>query len=123
MAGESFDRVDIRIGDRLFLEGDPGDRAYIVQSGTLKITKTGDDDIQKTIATVKAGAIIGEIALIDDQPRGATATALEDATLTVISAQEFKARLKSTDPVVFRLLMIFAKRLRDQNEIIAKSSF
>ncbi len=70
MSDDSFDRVNIVIGDRLFLEGDPGDRAYIVQSGTLKITKTGDDDIQKTIATVKAGAIIGEMALIDDQPRG-----------------------------------------------------
>jgi CRP/FNR family transcriptional regulator, cyclic AMP receptor protein len=122
MSDESFDRLRIGMGDRLFREGEPGDRAYIVQSGTLKITKTGDNDIQKTIATVKAGAIIGEMALIDDQPRAATATALEDTMLTVISAKAFKTRLKSTDPVVFRLLTIFAKRLRNQNELITKLS-
>ena len=110
------------MGERLFRKGEPGDRAYIVQSGTLKITKTGDNDIQKTIATVKAGAIIGEMALIDDQPRAATATALEDTMLTVISAKAFKTRLKSTDAVVFRLLTIFAKRLRNQNELITKLS-
>ncbi|MBT3764239.1 MAG: cyclic nucleotide-binding domain-containing protein [Rhodospirillaceae bacterium] len=120
MSDESFDRLKIGIGERLFREGEPGDRAYIVQSGTLKVTKTDNNDIQKTIATVKAGAIIGEMALIDDQPRGATAIALEDTMLTVISAKAFKTRLKSTDPVVFRLLTIFAKRLRDQNEIIMK---
>ena len=63
------------------------------------------------------GDIIGEMALIDDQPRMATAKALTDTTLSIIPQEAFKkrlGRLAEEDRIIHRLLEIFVDRLRNQ---------
>jgi CRP-like cAMP-binding protein len=49
MSADKFDRIYIEIGDRLFRECEQGDCAFIVQSGSLKITKIGENEIQKLL--------------------------------------------------------------------------
>ena len=66
------------------------------------------------------GGIIGEMALIDNQPRAATATALNDTTVVVITNQDLQARLAKTDPVVLRLLNTFTQRLREQGRVFTE---
>ncbi|MBL4613615.1 MAG: cyclic nucleotide-binding domain-containing protein [Magnetovibrio sp.] len=51
-----------QVGATIFTEGDEGDMAYLIKSGEVKITKRSRDDSQRTLATVKAGSIIGEMA-------------------------------------------------------------
>ena len=102
------------VGARLFKEGDDGDVAYLIKSGKVKITKTGGDGQQK------AGGIVGEMALIDDQARVATVEAMEETTVLVISKDALKSRLEKTDPVVGRLLNSFTERVREQSRLIAK---
>lgn len=110
----SLAQLDLPSGHVIFREGDPGDKAYILRSGVVEILCEVDGkDVQ--IAVVERGAIIGEMALIDDEPRMATARVLEDASMTAIPAHLFKRRLKrleDTDPVMRRLLDVFVDRIR-----------
>ena len=120
MGEKTFVSKTFDIGEHVFLEDELADEAYLLKAGRVKITKTGADGEQKTIATVGQGGIIGEMALIDNQPRAATATALDETTVIVITNQDLQARLEHTDPVVLRLLNIFTQRLREQARVFTK---
>ena len=118
MSDQPLKRRKIAAGDFLFHEGEPGDEAYLLISGRLEINrKTGNT--HKVVATVGRGNIVGEMALIDDQPRMASAKAVEDTMVTVIPVDSFKARLdrlNDIDPVMRRLLDIFVNRIRQQTK-------
>jgi CRP-like cAMP-binding protein len=120
MGQETFASKTFDIGCHLFREDEPGKEAYLVKEGQVKITKTGADGEQKTLATVGQGGIVGEMALIDNEPRAATATALCETKVVVITNQDLQARLAKTDPVVLRLLNVFTQRLREQGRIFTK---
>lgn len=114
MANQPLARRTVRAGDFIFHQGEPGDEAYLIGSGKVEIIRrTGNQEV--VVATVSKGNIIGEMALIDDQPRMASAKAIEDTTVTVIPSGAFKARLDRLggfDPVMRRLLDIFVDRIR-----------
>lgn len=110
----SLAQLEFPAGHLIFREGEPGDKAYILRSGRVAILCDVDGK-EVQIAVVERGAIIGEMALIDDEPRMASARVVEDATMTAIPAQLFKRRLKrleDTDPVMRRLLDVFVDRIR-----------
>jgi len=107
-----------RIGEKIFTEGEAGKQAYLIKSGEVKITKIAKDDTPRTIATVKAGHIIGEMALIDDQPRAASAVVLEPTEVLIISKEEFQKRLGDSDQVISLLMQSFTTRLRQQAQQI-----
>lgn len=107
-------QIAAKAGKVLFREGDPGDHAYLVRDGKVEVLVEFDGK-PVSIAIVERGAILGEMALIDDEPRMASAIVKEDATLTVIPAEKFKARLarlEENDPVMRRLLDVFVDRIR-----------
>lgn len=98
-------------GDIVFREGEPGECAYIVQEGLIEIFK--DDNGQKAVlGTVGKGSIFGEMALIDNSPRMATARAAKQSTVMIVTSAVFHAKLKKADPFVRGLLNIFAKNIR-----------
>jgi len=99
------------VGDTIFREGDPGECAYIVQEGMIEISR--DDEGEKAVlGTVGKGSIFGEMALIDNSPRMATAKAAKQSTLMIVTSAVFHAKLKNADPFVRGLLNIFAKNIR-----------
>ncbi len=103
-------------GDVIFNEGDGGDEAFMIDSGEVEISlKSGDRVI--VLATLGRGQIIGELALIDNQPRMATARAVAKTVLTVIPQEAFRKRLDwlaGEDRFISHLLEIFVDRLRKQ---------
>ena len=103
----------------MFSEGDEGDHAFILKSGKVKITVQVKDETPRTLVTIGPGSIFGEMALIDDAPRAASAVVLEDSEAMVISQDDFQARLKKSDPVIALLLKIYTERLRDQTIALA----
>jgi len=113
-----FEEIVFGVGDKVFTEGETGDVAYLIKSGKVKIVKEKDKDTHRTIATVTPGNVIGEMSLIDDQPRAASAIVLEETTVMVISKDNLQERLAKTDPVVVRLLNTFTDRLRQQSKAI-----
>jgi len=108
------------LGATIFKEGEPGEHAYLIKSGEVKITKQSKDDSPRTIATLKSGNIIGEMALIDDHPRAATAITLDQTEVLVITKEDFLQRLQTSDQVISLLLQTFTQRLRQQAETIIK---
>ncbi len=103
-------------GEIVFNEGDDGDEAYMILSGKIDITiKSGGKEI--ILATLERGQIIGEMALIDGQPRMATARAKTETSLSVIPREAFKKRLdwlSEEDRLISHILEIFVARLRRQ---------
>lgn len=80
----------------IFREGDEADTAYLVRSGTVTITKETDGR-QQVIAVVGENEMFGEMVLIDDAPRMATATAVDTTECTVISRARLQAKLQAID--------------------------
>ena len=77
-----------RAGEAIFREGDPGNALFIVLEGKVAITH-GADGVEKPLATLTPGAYFGELALIDDQPRFATARAEENSVLRILYKSHF----------------------------------
>jgi CRP-like cAMP-binding protein len=100
----------------LFMEGTSGEFLYIIMSGSVEIIKKIKDNEETLLATMGANEIIGEMSLIDSEPRTATARTSEDSVLIVITKQKFNEILQS-DPriaakILLSLLRIINKRLR-----------
>ncbi len=101
----------LAVGEVLFREGEAGDNAYIIESGLLEISRqTGRAEM--IIGTAAAGEMVGEMALIDSQPRSATARALKPTTLAVVPKADFEVSLASADPAVRHLLERFVAIIR-----------
>jgi CRP-like cAMP-binding protein len=100
----SAHRIELGTGQTLFREGDAPSSAFLIESGRLRITATVDGQ-QKMLGDVEAGALVGEVAVLDDSPRTATATALEPCVLTAIDRNQFAERLAAADPVLRALLL------------------
>ncbi len=115
-----LNRMVVAEGETLFKEGDPGDRAYVIQEGVIEIFKARPDG-NVTLGTVGKGGIIGEMALIDDEPRMASARALARSTVIVIGRDMFNRKLARCDPFIRGLLGIFVKNLRRMGEERAKA--
>jgi len=94
-------------GQKIFAEGDSGDRAYLIQDGQVEIIKNG-----VALATLSKGELFGEMALVDDQPRMATAQALADTSVVIISRDAFREKLAKADPFIRGLLNIFVRNIR-----------
>lgn len=106
-----LDRKTIPAGTQIFREGDQGRNAFIVQSGEVEIWK-GNDNEHRRLGVVAKGGIFGEMALVDDTPRMASATALTDCVLVAASEKSFQDKLDRSDPFVVALLRIFARNIR-----------
>ena len=92
----------------IFKEGDMGDRAYLIQDGQVQILKNG-----APLATLGKGELFGEMALVDDQPRMASAKAVADVSVVVINRETFREKLAKSDPFVRGLLNIFVRNIRN----------
>src|SRR5262249_58079766 len=73
--------VDVTLarGDRLFDEGDAGDRLYVVLDGKIKLTRTAPDGRENLLSVLGPGEMFGELSLFDPRPRTASAVAVTDA--------------------------------------------
>ncbi|TVQ82623.1 MAG: EAL domain-containing protein [Micavibrio sp.] len=102
----------VKKGDFLMQEGQKGDCAYIIETGRVEIMirKNGAPEI---IGTRGAGALLGEMAMIDDQPRTASVRALEDCTVLVISREDFIRRAENADPILRMVTKVILARYRD----------
>ncbi|MBI3300406.1 MAG: cyclic nucleotide-binding domain-containing protein [Elusimicrobia bacterium] len=71
-------------GETLFLEGDIGRALFVLESGKVELTKHGPDGAPQRIAELGPGALFGEMALLEQLPRSASAVALETSTLLLL---------------------------------------
>jgi len=100
-------------GDIIMRQGDIGACAFIIESGRVEIVLTRDDGSEMSLGTRGAGAMIGEMALIDKAPRTATIKALEPCQLLEITQDDFSQRLDKADPILKMTTQVILTRYRD----------
>lgn len=106
-------------GEVIVREGDVGDTAYLIERGQVEVTK-GHDGRLVHLASLTIGQVFGEMSLIDERPRSATVTALEDTVVYEIHRDTFLEDLRTTHRVVFILLEVLLERLRQANNLIVQ---
>lgn len=107
------DKKTIKAGDIILNQGDEGDNAYIIESGSVEILIEKENNLVQRIGTRGAGAIVGEMALVDNRPRTATIKATQDCVLLEITRSDFERRLDNSDPVVQMITKVILARYRD----------
>ncbi len=105
----------IPAGTVLFHEGDRGAEMFIIQSGRVKISKR-IRGVEKTLATLEKGEFFGEMAILNDKPRSASAEAVEASELLAIDRKTFESLIRGNVEIAVRFIKRLADRLREADE-------
>ena len=108
------DTLQLAPGDFLFREGDKGDKMYVLLEGEVEIS-LGDFVLE----IAGPGALIGEMALIDDGPRAANAVAKTASRLAQIDRRRFHFLVQQTPQFATHVMKTLADRLRHMNAVAA----
>lgn len=100
-------------GEIILRQGDPGDSAYIIESGRVEIAIRAPNGKIQIVGTRGPGTMIGEMALVDNAARTATVHAIEDCVLLEITKDDFSGRLQSADPILRMTTQVILTRYRD----------
>lgn len=117
-------------GAVIFLENDPGREMFFILEGTVEITKTykemeifGGTKLHlgsntRVLGTLTRGDFFGEMALINDKERSATAMALTDLKVIVITKETFESVVKQSNDLLLQILRSLSNRIREGNRYI-----
>jgi CRP/FNR family cyclic AMP-dependent transcriptional regulator len=115
--GKEFPR-----GSVLFREGEPGNEMYVVQQGRVNVSKRVGD-VEKILSVMGPGEFLGEMSILNNKPRSATATCAEPSKLLVIDAKTFEAMIRGNAEIAIRMIKKLANRLQEANEQIENLLF
>lgn len=102
-------------GELLFKDGDPGDAAFIVDSGCIGIFKLVEGE-EVELAVLNPGELFGEMAIIDGSRRMAHAVAKEESVVIEIPAKTLEAKLAKSDPFLRAIMKILVNSLRSVHQ-------
>jgi len=105
-------------GDRIFDINEQGDRMYMIHTGKIGISTNTNPEIKDFVATLGPGEFFGEMNLLDDLPRSATAYVLEDAELFSIERGKLRNLVVNYPELSFGMLKSLSMRLRKTNELL-----
>jgi CRP/FNR family transcriptional regulator, cyclic AMP receptor protein len=111
---QETDALHLAPGDSLFREGEKGEKMYVLLEGEMEIL-LGDFVLE----TVRQGALIGEMALIDDSPRTASVVAKTPCRLAEIDRRRFHFLVQQTPHFATHVMKTLADRLRHMNAVAA----
>lgn len=103
--------LEIRRGQRIYLQGDPSDHIFLLKAGVVRISTATDHD-ETILALLYPGDLFGELAIVDDSPRDHIATAHEDVVLCALS-RDFVLRMATETPALgYQITKVMGLRLR-----------
>ncbi|MFL2831437.1 MAG: cyclic nucleotide-binding domain-containing protein [Candidatus Puniceispirillaceae bacterium] len=115
-------KVNLLPGDYLFREGEFGQTAYLIDEGTIELVKfTGDQ--QTVLAELEKGALFGEMAIIENSARSASARAKTNCTLSIVTEEKLKRHLSSSPNVALDMMRKLAGYARSANEKLTRDAF
>ena len=123
--------VDIASGETIFHKGDPGDALYIVRRGAVSIRDGAVDGSAEggtsqarfiELSIARAGDFFGELALLDNEARSASAVAIEDTTLAKLPGADFRELMARRPQIQERVLRVVVRRLRSATTRITRPS-
>ena len=116
VAMTTFTKEQFDSRETIFHSGEPGACAYVIEEGCVEVLR-GEDDDQRRIAVLAQGAMFGEVALLDHQPRTATVRTLVPTRLIRIDRNHVEELLLRSDPVIQFLLKQLLVRFRNANGV------
>ncbi len=125
-AAELADRLVLRRfgpGQVIFHHGDPGGLLYIISKGKVKINYSTPEGQEATLAILGAGDFFGELALLDDSPRSASAQALEITDTLTLHREDFRRYLGSNPQFALHVLQSMARNIRRLNSQLSDIFF
>ena len=105
-------------GATVFHQHDSGGGLYLILAGSVKITRSGRDGREVTVAVLSEGNFFGEMSLLDGQSRSAAATAVQATRLLVLDREHFQRYVLAQPRIVAKLLRELSKRLRAADQAI-----
>ena len=99
-------------GEMIFSEFEPGDNFYLIQSGRVELVKI-IGDIERTLDILQPSEMFGEMAILENSPRSATAIALDTVKVLEFNRQNFEILMLGNPQIALKLLRIFTKRIYD----------
>jgi CRP/FNR family transcriptional regulator, cyclic AMP receptor protein len=111
----AFERfaVNFQKGDIIFSEHEPGDSFYLIQSGRVQISRIMGE-IEKTIDILYPGEIFGEMAILEEAPRSASAISMDQVKALEFNRANFEILMRGNPQIALKLLKLFTKRIYDQ---------
>ena len=111
LTGNNMEAQAFRAGSVIFREGDEAQELFVIKSGQVRI-QIGN----RTVTELGQESIFGEMALIDSEPRSATATAITDVELVPVSEKQFLFLVSQTPYFALKVMRVLAQRLRVTNK-------
>jgi CRP/FNR family cyclic AMP-dependent transcriptional regulator len=102
------DEVTLPAGKTLCEQGAVGREAYVIVAGTAEVRRN-----KKKVAEIGPGTCVGELALLDHQPRTASVIATTDLTVLVIGVREFASLIDEVPPLTHKLMKSMASKIRE----------
>ncbi len=118
--GALFQEKKLEKGKTVFVEQMPGESLYLIKKGSVRISKLIAEGDEKTLTTLKAGDVFGEMAILDGSSRSATARVETNAILLSVKKTDFE-KLCSSHPgialkIMRNIICVFSKRIRENND-------
>jgi len=112
---QGFERfaVTFEKGDMIFCEYEPGDAFYLIQEGRVRISKV-IGDVEKNLDILQPGEVFGEMAMLEDAPRSASAIAVDRVKALEFNKANFEILLTGQPQITLKILKLFTKRIYDQ---------
>lgn len=110
-------------GDAIMHKEDEGKSLFIVESGSVRVYIPSLQGADLTLAVLSAGDFVGDLSLLDGQPRSASADAMEDTSVLVLERADFIDLIRSRAAAAMAVMTVVAKRLRDTDEMAADLAF
>jgi CRP/FNR family transcriptional regulator, cyclic AMP receptor protein len=104
---EIAEEQPLAAGEAVFAEGEPGDALYLVIEGAVRVHKGG-----RQLALLAVRDVFGEMAVLDAEPRNASATVVKDAVLLKIGRDDFRDILQERPEIGIGVLQVLSRRLR-----------
>lgn len=114
---QDSDPVLLAPGDTLFREGDFGDEMFVLVEGAVDVLVGS-----KVVDTAHSGALLGEMALIDNSPRSASAVAAAPSRLARINVRRFNFLVQQNPYFAIHVMQVLAQRLRKMNHLVAPAA-
>jgi len=111
LTGNDVEMRVVKAGGTIFREGDNAHELFVIKSGDVRI-QLGN----RTLTELHANDIFGEMALIDDEPRSATAVAVTDVELVPVTEKQFLFLVSQTPYFALKVMRVLAQRLRVSNK-------
>ncbi|HKP73602.1 MAG TPA: DUF1003 domain-containing protein [Pyrinomonadaceae bacterium] len=115
---EVIDGLELKAGDTLFEEGEPGEALYIVRSGAIELFIKDTVGQKIVLHTAQPTDLFGELALLDDEPRTATAVALEDSTLLVLDRDDLLLLFQKNPEAALAMLAAMGGMTRKADQLL-----